>query len=783
MPFVLPRILTLLLAVSSLAQAQDTFSPEIPADVTRPWPGKDFWANPAEDWTLSKGRLENTFSGGNRNIVLLTASLGENAERFSARVHVEQVSFELFGEGFAGFQLGLRGESGDYREAAVGGTGLAAGIDLQGRPFIGNVKSAEEPLPLPLRGIVLELQGQPAAAGTYDLSLLVQNESGAILSSVKAPGVHGSWLPGLLALTASTQAAPPANPVAPRPARVPAIPQKRGGEARFAFSRFSVSGGKFERHPERAFGPVLWTTYTFDNDGTLCLLAQTAPFGRTEKIEAKLLLPGREPLSATVEPASRTARFRLLRLDPGKDYPYEVRLDGGSYTGTIRHAPAGRPLKIASLSCNDATGFPHPELVANVAAQEPDFITFHGDQIYEGIGGYGLVYDKRPNDRAILSYLRKYALHGWTWRDLLKDRPSVTLPDDHDVFHGNLWGAAGKPADISAGYGASAQDSGGYKMSVDFVNAVHRSQTGNLPDPADPAPCRSGISVYFTRHAWGPLDFLILADRQFKSAPSPALPAAKIRNGWAQEPSFDAKTGAAAPELDLLGIRQENYLARWAKTPAKNAGFRIVLSQAPFCAPQTLPADAADDSVVPDLKVLPSGAYPPDDVPKADFDTNGWPQGPRLKALRLMQQARAIHITGDQHLGSTGQYGLDAWGDGPWWISSPAIANIWPRRWMPAAEGKNRRPGNPKWTGDYEDAFGNRMTLHAVANPEDTPREPARLFDRAPGYTLTVWDPSSGRVRLENWPYWASPAKSAPDNKPYPGWPVTVDTANGKRVE
>ena len=66
----LPRILFLLLAVSSFAQAQESFTPAIAPDVSRPWPGKDFWANPAEDWSLSKGRIENTFSGGNRNVVL-----------------------------------------------------------------------------------------------------------------------------------------------------------------------------------------------------------------------------------------------------------------------------------------------------------------------------------------------------------------------------------------------------------------------------------------------------------------------------------------------------------------------------------------------------------------------------------------------------------------------------------------------------------------------------------------------------------------------------------------
>ena len=776
------RLLLTLLATSCLAGAQDKFVPDIAANVTRPWPGKDFWANPAEDWHVTQGRLENTFSGGNRNVVLLTAEVTGEKAPFNARFHIDQISFELFGEGFAGFQAGLRGSSGDYREAAVLGSGFAAGIDFTGRPFIGNVKGEGPPLPLPLRGIVLELKGEPADGENYKLSLLVQDETGKILRNLTT-NAHGSWLPGMISMTASSQAPPATDLGKPRPAQLAPISQKREGEGRFAFSKLEISGAKFTRHPERSFGPILWSTYTVDNDGTLCLLAQAAPFARGERLEAELLLPGRGPVSAALDPASRTARFRVLKMDPAKETPYEVKLAGDSFKGTLRPAPAGRPLKIASMSCNDATGFPHVDLVANIRAQAPDFITFHGDQIYEAIGGYGLIYDHRPGDRAVLSYLRKYAMHGWTWRDLLRDTPSITIPDDHDVFHGNLWGAGGNPADVSRGFGSPAQDTGGYKMSVEFVNAVHRTQTGNLPDPADPSPCRSGMSVYFTRHGWGPLDFVVLADRQFKSAPKPLLPKANIENGWPQSVTWDAKTEADAPDADLLGIRQETYLARWASTPAKGAKFRIALSQAPFCAPQTLPNEMISDAGVPDLKVHRAGEYAPDDEPKPDFDTNGWPGAPRLRALKLLAEAKAVHITGDQHLGSTGQYGLDAWNDGPWWITSPAVANTWPRRWMPAAAGKNPRPGAPRWTGEFEDGFGNKISIHAVANPQDIDREPARLFDRAVGYTLTTWDPASGKVRLENWPYWASPAKPAPDNQPYPGWPITIDPASGKRVD
>ena len=35
----------------------------------------------------------------------------------------------------------------------------------------------------------------------------------------------------------------------------------------------------------------------------------------------------------------------------------------------------------------------------------------------------------KPTEEAVLDYLRKYWQHGWTWRELLRDRPSVVIPD------------------------------------------------------------------------------------------------------------------------------------------------------------------------------------------------------------------------------------------------------------------------------------------------------------------------------------------------------------------
>lgn len=756
---------------------------QLPRGVERPWPGPELWTNPAEDWMLRSGRLENTMSGGNRNVVALTAELTAEPKPFTIRCRLDQIGEASVIPGFVGFQVGLQAPSGDFREAAVSGTGLCVGVKTDGTPFINQTMGDVEKVAVPFRNLVLELTGIPGPDNSYQLQLVATQGGLSVTTYSVQATVHASWLTGLVAFTSSTAMPPVIDAAAPRPAAgVPELGQERMGNALLAgFDQMAISGGKVAHHPERAFGPIYWVTHTLSNDGSVRLLVQAAPFGAREDHEVTLALNGSQHSKKLLDRASRTARFVLRRMAVDRPHPYTVELAGATFKGTVQPVPRGKAT-VAALSCNDGTGFPHNDLVANVSAHQPDLIAFLGDQIYEAVGGYGVVLDQYPNQRTVVCYLRKYAMHGWVWRDILRNTPSVTIPDDHDVFHGNLWGESGKKADVTGGFFASAQDSGGYKMHPDFVNAVHVSQTGNLPAPIDPAPVNSDISVYFTRLQFGPLDLAIIADRQFKSAPAPLLPEGKIENGWPKSPNFYLTPPPDHPRAELLGERQEAFLKRWAAKPEAATPIRMVLSQTPWTAAHTLPANVQSDADIPSVPILKPGEYPPNDQAKPDFGTNGWPQGKRNLALDLMKTAGAMHLTGDQHLGSTGQYGIKSFRDGPWWVSTPAIANTWPRRWMPAVKGANPRPGDPRETGDFTDAFGNKLTMAAVANPFQTGRQPARLFDRAVGYTILSCDSASGQVTIANWPYWASPERPEPDNKPYPGWPITINPKTRTRL-
>src|SRR5690606_2444760 len=170
-----------------------------------------------------------------------------------------------------------------------------------------------------------------------------------------------------------------------------------------------------------------------------------------------------------------------------KDTPYRLaytvqskngRNTESYWTGTIRRDPVSKnEITVADISCNYHSAFPNSLYVANTAKLDPDVLAFVGDQFYEPSAGYGIT--RAPLDRAIVDYLRKWYCHGWTWRELMRDRPSLALPDDHDVYQGNLWGQGGEGR-------ITTQAAGGYDQPVEWVNVVHRTQTSHNPDPYDP---------------------------------------------------------------------------------------------------------------------------------------------------------------------------------------------------------------------------------------------------------------------------------------------------------
>jgi hypothetical protein len=218
---------------------------------------------------------------------------------------------------------------------------------------------------------------------------------------------------------------------------------------------WEASGPKLDTHDERAFGPILFTQYTLSR-GVMKLTAQMAPVGPAEPQEVRLSVraPGgagawREVSRAKIDPLARTATFRLTNWDDANDHEYRVSYESrdtkgqtaaATFDGTIRRDPRDKARTVvAAFTGNNDLGFPHADVVKHVSTFEPDLLIFTGDQIYEPVGGFGV--QRAPVDMATLDYLRKWFMYGWEYRELLRNIPSVALADDHDVYHGNLWGA------------------------------------------------------------------------------------------------------------------------------------------------------------------------------------------------------------------------------------------------------------------------------------------------------------------------------------------------------
>jgi hypothetical protein len=572
------------------------------------------------------------------------------------------------------------------------------------------------------------------------------------------------------------------------------------------FRAVVVDGEGVEVVEGGALGPIMGAQHLLDR-GELRLLAQLLPVSgpahgsgppRADSVRMEVQGESGAWEVLSVQPVvvpGYTALFVQEDWPREREVPYRLTFmpvseggeAGNSYRGTIRAEPLEKEeMVVAAFTGNHNVAspgvdggsfdwvnhlwFPHDDLVARVQAHSPDFLFFSGDQVYEGASPTRADFDNPYED-----YLYKWYLWLWAYRDLTREIPSVAVPDDHDVFHGNVWGAGGRltPPGLS---GAAAQDQGGYKLPAPWVNMVQRTQAGHLPPSPAEEPSDAGIEHYYSDLLYGGVSFAVLEDRKFKSPPKLLVPEADVWNGWAQNPAFHAPSGADVPGASLLGADQEAFLQEWAGDWSQGAWMKVVLSQTIFNNVATIPADAMSGSVIPSLPIPEPGAWVEGDKVAADMDSNGWPQAGRNRALRAMRKGFAVHLAGDQHLASTIQYGVDDWGDASFALCVPSVANFWPRRWYPPAPGGNRPQGPPAYAGDFQDGFGNLMTVHAVSNPATWGHEPAVLHNRAPGYGIARFSRVSREVSLEAWPRWADPEAG---DSPYPGWPVRFHQMDG----
>ena len=811
-----PASILLLLAIAAAGcsgtERAVRYAASFPDDVSRVWIGPDFYANRLQDWRLQNGRIEAiTGRPGKpmRTVQVLTWVLSSKTGELDASVRLGPLAAtdqrNRTEDSWAGFLVGAGGNGVDFRITALvhhwpsEDGGLIVALDGTGRLVVRDnsvfqgYKSAQPDIPLEAwpeieptsrastesvpDDITLTLHAAPESGGdTYWLDVrALDTASGEVVARAAYAGIPAHQLDGNLAL------------VSHRGSR------DADGPGHW-FDDLELGGSKVVGAPERSFGPIAGAFHTLSG-GTLKMTAQMMPLGPTSATEAIFEVRRGdiwEQLdSAPIDPLSATARLRVDGWNETDLVFYRVTYRAATtsneirdhiYLGTIRPIPSGDEFVLAALNCQHISGgdgqwngkhfwYPHAETALNVAAHRPDMLFFAGDQIYEsGLAGI----ERGPLDVAALDYLYHWYRFVWAFRDLARDIPTVMIPDDHDVYHGNVWGAGGIKAE---GEHTPFSDNGGYGMDAAWVNLVHRTQVSNLPDPVDPAPIAQDITVYHTAIEYAGISFGIVADRMFKSSPTFAVPEGEVVNGWPQAKGFNPATQADVPGAVLLGERQLRFLDDWAADWSGGTWMKVLLSQTLLANVATLPPDADSGAVLPSLDNPEPDEYPEDYKIAADMDSNGWPQAGRDRALRAMRRGFAFHIVGDQHLGSFVHYGVEAQNDSGYGFVVPSIANIWPRRWFPPQPGAHRAEGAPRYTGEYLDGFGNRMNVLAVANPVRSGQEPAALYDRVPGYGIIRLRRDSREIVVEAWPRWIDP--TVPDAQQYYGWPQTVRQEDG----
>lgn len=732
----------------------------------RIWPGPGYWGNRLQDWELKNDRANCIHTTKpRRTLHRTTTSMRGNGGDFTLTVNTGVATGASSFGGRTGFLIGA-GPNLDWRASLLVHDGLGRdfgtflGLTNTGTATIEDLSSGSiEPVavganPGSFPAIArLKLTGiYDNAAGQYALTIQSLGAAGNLISqattTVPSDRVLGSF--GLFSHRGSSGTG-------------------------YWFDDFTGSGTALQPEPDRNLA-IIGALHSL-NWGELKMTAQLPPLNLTSTPPITLETFENNTWSQiATAPIDRdglsayNATFTIPNWDDTKDTPYRlgVSVDGEIYhwQGTVKHDPVEQnEIIIANTSCQrvadlsiESDGMDwspvsmwHPHLLAykHITKHQPHVLLALGDQIYEG----------QPTSKDTSSefnlhhdYLYKWYVWMLQARDLAKDLPTISIPDDHDVYQGNLWGEGGKST--------TDQRTGGYEQPAAWVRLVDRTQSSHLPapdpyNPVQPAPLiGQDITVYFTGMNYGEVGFAVLEDRKFKTGP------------------IDAPT-----DLDdqvLLGQRQKDFLRAWS-TDWKGQRIKCAVSQSPFGMIHTHASTGYGFGL-------------------NDRDSHGWPGHRREEAWELLRLSRSFQLAGDQHISTLVHHGIDGPADAGYSFASPAISNFFPRVWDPVHNSGGRTETVSPYKGDFflngqgtlpsgqsnlNSDFPGHIRVVSAANPleyYDQTRNinPANLHDRGAGYGMIRINKTTREITFESWPLHADPDLPQTGGQ-FPDWPVTIN--------
>ncbi|SET38096.1 alkaline phosphatase D family protein [Thalassotalea agarivorans] len=756
-------------ALANADKAELTPAFNIRNNVTSHWLGEALWGNRLQDWRVHDGRIE-CLQGGKyfevRTASILTHQLSDKAAYAHLRVKLGTLTTNK--TGFAGFLLGAGGAELDYRgasltqRAAGENGGIMAVVNEKGELSVRDFSNADKPFSyqhfnaknltklgqFSKKALALDVEIVPNGKH-FDLVLtLTEAASGREINKIAVTQVKKELLVGNILLVSS--------------------PDTKKVGARWWFSDVAMSGSKIKHDKQQTLGPVVGCMHSVNKDN-LRLSTQLMPVAATEISELTLQVKqtGQSTwVTAQTSPVEDgfVTIFDIAKWQYQVDHDYRIVNPKAPkqtlYQGTVSKDPGNsKTLKIALHSCLTATAknlddgaykarikeervlgryskdniqFPHTDLVQNCEKHQPDLYLFVGDQFYEGTPTR--IWRGKPDSKLDLLY--RWYLWYWTHREQLKHRPAILLADDHDVLQGNLWGVGGRDPVITE-TGKRMEEDGGYMETKSLVQMAYRIQHSHNPAPYDPTPIDHDIPVTYGAFVYGGTSFAVIEDRKFKS-----------RRNIKVDPRY--------VQGELLGQRQEIFLREW-KDMDKGLP-KVVITASMYGSAQTRG----------------------DLIPLLDYDSNGYPHDGRTRAVKLIKDAKAVVLAGDQHIAMLAKQGINDHTDGPLFFAGPAGAAFWQRWFEGEGQLANQRNNDPN-TGDFEDTFGNKMRVLAVANPKVSYKIFKSqvgdswsnfLSDRrlkSEGYGLVKVDHQAQQFHFECWEFDVDPTTG----KQFDGWPYS----------
>ena len=735
----------------------------------RVWTGPGYWGNRLQDWEVRNGRVNCILTAGKprRTLHRIGTSMRGNGGNFTFTVRTGLHSGTNGFNARSGFLIGA-GPNLDWKASLLVHDGLGRdfgtflGLDNNGTAIIEDLSSGGV---IPISQGAIPGAGFPTTAnlqltgtynntsGEYTLTIRSLNAGGGLLSqataNVPSDRVLGSF--GLLSSRSS-------------------------GGSNFWFDNFTGTGTALNPEPDRHLA-ILAALYTL-NRGTLKLSAHLPPvnINTTPPITletwdgAAWNQIATASIDRTDNLSSYTATFTLPNWDDTQDTPYRlgIQIDGDTYhwAGTVRKNPVEKDeIVVINTSCQriadgsiETDGIDwspldiwHPHTLAfnHITKHHGDVLLGLGDQIYEG----------QPTSKDTSSDFNRHHDYLYKWycwllqiRELAKEMPTISIPDDHDIYQGNLWG--------EGGIFTPDQTTGGYEQPAAWVRLVDRTQTSHMPapdpyNPIQPAPTiAQGIKVYFTEMSYGEVGFAVLEDRKFKTGPTNA---------------------PTDPDQQfLLGQRQKDFLKSWS-TDWAGQQVKCVVSQSPFGMIHTHASEGY-------------GYY------LNDRDTHGWPVHRRNESWELLRLSRSFQLSGDQHIATLVHHGIDGPADAGYSFTSPAISNFFPRTWDPVHNSAGRTATVSPYKGDFyldgngtlpsgqpnlRSDFPHHIRVVGAANPleyydQTRNMSPANLHDRSAGYGIIRIQKASRQITFEAWPLHADPEFPQTGSQ-FPDWPVTIN--------